>query len=126
MRILIDTHILIWHLEDHVQLSLQRSDIIEDSDNEILVSVASLWEIAIKLSLNKLNLSRSVDDIIRAIDASTGSWLTIDPKHLTHVAQLPFHHKDPFDRLIIAQAIAENLPIISSDPNFANYGVKVL
>lgn len=126
MRILIDTHIFIWHLEDDSALSLARSELIEDPSNEILLSIASLWEISIKLSIGKLTLSRSIEDVILHINRSTSSFLAIEPEHLVHVASLPFHHKDPFDRLLISQSLVEDIPIISSDPNFAEYGVELL
>jgi PIN domain nuclease of toxin-antitoxin system len=126
MRVLIDTHVLIWHLEDDAQLTLERSALIDDSDNEPLVSIASLWEIAIKQSLGKLRLLLQLDDIVHVVENSSTSLLTVEPNHLIHVATLPFHHKDPFDRLIIAQALAENIPIITSDPHFAKYGIELL
>ncbi|MGB7202581.1 MAG: type II toxin-antitoxin system VapC family toxin [Pyrinomonadaceae bacterium] len=126
MRFLIDTHVLIWHFEDDAQLTLERSAFIDDPDNEPLVSFASLWEIAIKQSLDKLKLSSSLDNIVGAIEESTTSLLPIDSRHLIRVAELQFHRKDPFDRLIIAQALAENIPIITSDPHFAAYGVALL
>ncbi len=126
MRILIDTHILIWHLEDDAHLSLARSEIIADPDNEILFSIASLWEIAIKLSRGKLAISKSIDDVVAYIEGSTSILFAIAPEHLIHVASLPFHHKDPFDRLIIAQSLVENIPILTSDSNFSAYGVELL
>ncbi len=126
MRFLIDTHVLIWHLEDDAQISLERSAIIDDPSNESLVSIASLWEIAIKLSLGKLKLSRSLDDFVKVFDSSTTSLLPIAPSHVISVAQLPFHHKDPFDRIIIAQALTEDIPIITSDSDFADYGVSIV
>lgn len=126
MRFLIDTHVLIWHLEDDAQLPLERSAVIDDPENESLVSIASLWEIAIKLSLGKLKLSRSLDDFIRVFDSSTTSLLPIAPDHVISVAHLPFHHKDPFDRIIIAQALTEGIPIITSDSDFAEYGVSTI
>lgn len=126
MRILIDTHILIWHLEDDAHLSLESSDLIADPDNEVLVSIASLWEIAIKLSKGKLAISKSIDDVVAHIEGSTSLLFAIEPEHLIHVASLPFHHRDPFDRLIIAQSLVENIPILTSDSNFAVYGVELL
>lgn len=126
MRILIDTHILIWHLEDDAHLSLAHSEIIADPDNKVLISIASLWEIAIKLSKGKLAISRSMNDVVSHIEQSTSLLFAIAPEHLIHVASLPFHHKDPFDRLIIAQSLVENIPIITSDSNFSEYGVELL
>lgn len=126
MRILIDTHILIWHLEDDVRLSQEHSDFIEDAGNAIYVSVASLWEIAIKTSLGKLSLSRSISEIFAEVDSSATSLLAIEPSHTLQVSSLPFHHKDPFDRMIIAQALVEDLSLVSNDVNFAYYGVDLL
>ncbi len=126
MRILIDTHILIWHLEDDAHLSLAHSEIIADPDNEVLISIASLWEIAIKLSKGKLVISRSISDVAAHVERSTSLLFAIEPEHLIRVASLPFHHKDPFDRLIIAQSLVENIPILTSDSNFADYGVELL
>lgn len=123
MRILVDTHVFIWHLEDDPALSLALSELIENPDNEILISIASIWEMAIKMSRGKLTLSRSIEDVIRHIERSKSSFLTIDPTHLARVVSLPFYHKDPFDRLIIAQALTEDIPIITSDRAFAAYGV---
>ncbi len=126
MRFLIDTHVLIWHIEDDEQLTLERSAFIDDPDNEPLVSIASLWEIAIKQSLGKLKLSSSLNNIVGAIEESTTSLLPIDSRHLIRIAELQFHHKDPFDRLIIAQALTEGIPIITSDSDFAAYGVSII
>jgi PIN domain nuclease of toxin-antitoxin system len=126
MRILIDTHILIWHLEDDARLSQEHSDLIEDAGNAIYVSVASLWEIAIKTSLGKLSLSRSISEIFAEVDSSATSLLAIEPSHTLQVSSLPFHHKDPFDRMIIAQALVEGLSLVSNDVNFADYGVDLL
>ena len=126
MRLLIDTHILIWHLEDDNQLPLAKSSVIADDDNEILISIASLWEIAIKMSLGKLKLSRTLAEIIEWIGHSTVSIMGIEPYHTHQVSKLPFHHKDPFDRMIIAQAISESIGIMTLDPAFSKYGVDLL
>lgn len=126
MRILIDTHILIWHLEDDSQLSLARSEIISDTDNSIFISVASLWEIAIKSSLGKLSLAKSIEDILAEINQSSSSIRPIEPGHTIQVSKLPFHHRDPFDRMIIAQAMVENIQLMSADNGFFVYGVDLL
>ena len=126
MRILIDTHILIWYLEGDDHLSPARRRFIADSNNEVLISIASVWEIAIKLSNGKLSISKSIAEVVSNVEQSTSSFFTIEPKHLIRVAHLPFHHKDPFDRLIIAQSLVDGLPIITSDSNFADYGVELL
>jgi PIN domain nuclease of toxin-antitoxin system len=123
---LIDTHILIWHLVGDAQLSPARWNLIADPDNKVLISIASLWEIAIKLSRGKLAISMSIEDVISCIERSTSSLAAIEPEHLIIVASLPFHHRDPFDRLIISQALIEGIPILTSDSNFAYYGVELL
>ncbi len=126
MRILIDTHILIWHLEGDEQLSPDRRLLITDPENVIFVSIASFWEVAIKSSLGKLSLSRSISEIFAEVDSSATSLLAIEPSHTLQVSSLPFHHKDPFDRMIIAQALVEDLSLVSNDVNFATYGVELL
>lgn len=126
MRILIDTHILIWHLEDDEQLSSHHGQLIEDPSNTVLISIASFWEIAIKTSRGKLELSKSIEDLISEIERSSIAILPIESKHIIQVSKLPFHHKDPFDRMIIAQVLVENVPIISTDSNFSKYGVTLL
>ena len=125
-RILIDTHVLIWHLEGDKQLSLAYRQLIDDSENSIFISITSFWEIAIKSSCGKLSLSRSIGEIIFEVEKSTSAILLIEPKHTIQVAQLPFLHKDPFDRMIIAQAMTEDLSLISADPEFEQYGVTLL
>lgn len=126
MRILIDTHILIWHLEGDEQLSPNRRSLITDPTNSIFISTASFWEIAIKSSLGKLSLSKSIEDIFVEIDQSTSSILSIEPNHALIVSKLPFHHRDPFDRMIIAQAQVELLDVMTSDVAFADYGLNLI
>jgi len=126
MRILLDTHILIWQIEDDQKLSLSYSELIEGPANDVFISVVSFWEIAIKLSRGKLSLSRSLDDIIRAVRSSTITILPIEPEHTLRVAQLPFLHKDPFDRMLAAQSLTENLSLITTDTIMGDYGVKML
>jgi PIN domain nuclease of toxin-antitoxin system len=126
MRILLDTHVLIWHVEDDPQLSNDYSDQIEDAANQVFVSIASLWEIAIKMSIGKLKLSLAFSDLTSRLDASTIIILPIETRHLDIVVTLPFHHKDPFDRLLIAQSLSEGITLISADPHFGSYGVPLL
>ena len=126
MRILIDTHILIWHLGDDERLSSYHGQIIENPANSVLVSIASFWEIAIKSSRGKISLARSIEDILAEIDHSSSTILPIKPEHTLQVSKLPFHHKDPFDRMIIAQAVVEGVTLMSTDRDFTAYGVDVL
>lgn len=126
MNLLLDTHILIWFLEGNSSLSKSRRQLVADSQNIVYASIASLWEIAIKISLNKLTLSRPLIDVIKQIAAEDIEILPISPEHILQVSILPFYHRDPFDRIIIAQAQTENLPIVTDDGDFGNYAVKIL
>ncbi len=122
MNILIDTHILLWHLTDNPRLSLAQSRIIEDPTHVKFFSVASLWEMAIKSSLGKLDLRRPLEELIPA----EISVLPIRLSHLKTLQSLPFHHKDPFDRLLVAQAQVENLWLMTDDENISKYTLKLL
>lgn len=126
MRTIIDTHILIWFLEGNPTLSKSRRQFIAAAQNEIFVSIASLWEIAVKISIGKLALAKPISDVIKQITAENIEILPISTDHILKVSSLPFHHRDPFDRIIIAQSQIENLPIIKGDTDFANYNVKIL
>lgn len=125
MLYLMDTHVLIWFLHNDKQLSKKALDIIET--NDVIVSVASLWEISIKTSLGKLTLAEPFNDffpkqlIINGIDI-----LSITISHLNKVNTLKFVHRDPFDRLIIAQSLVENIPLISKGTKFHDYGVNLI
>lgn len=126
MQLLLDTDILIWFLEGKSKLSIRQRDLIIDGENDVYASIASLWEIAIKLSLRKLDLTKSFDEIINALRKENIEVLPITPDHLVKVTTLHFRHRDPFDRIIIAQAMSEEIPIMTLDRNFAEYGVEVL
>ena len=126
MELLIDTHILIWFLEGNKSLSKPRRQIISDSQNDVFVSIASLWEIAVKISLGKLTLAQPFADVIKQIAVQNIEVLPILPQHTLQVSVLPFHHRDPFDRIIVAQSQSENLPIVTNDIEFSHYGVKLL
>ncbi|MBA2495462.1 MAG: type II toxin-antitoxin system VapC family toxin [Acidobacteria bacterium] len=126
MLLLLDTHILIWFLEGNKLLSKSRRQIISNPQNDVFVSIASLWETAIKISVGKLTLKQPLANVIKQIIVQDIEILPIMPEHTLQVSTLPFHHRDPFDRLIIAQAQIENLMIISDDSNFGSYGIKLL
>ena len=124
MRLLLDSHAFLWFIMGSANLSVNARALIEDPANERLLSVASLWEIAIKTSFGKLTLSAPFDELIPAQLKLNGiDLLNIKVDHLSTLTTLPFHHRDPFDRLIIAQAIVEKLPVISLDGAFDTYGV---
>ena len=126
MHILLDTHILLWHLEDDVRLPNDKSQLIEDPSNSILVSVASFWEIAIKSGLGKLKLTITLDDLIKVVRKSTFSILLIEPEHTIRIEKLPYLHKDPFDRMLAAQALTENISVMSVDGFFEDSGVRIV
>ena len=121
MRILIDTHILIWMLEGNPKLSSQRRGIISDPGNEVFVSVVSYWEIAIKTSSGKLSISKPSIDILEEVAESSSNLILVEPSHTLAVSTLPFHHRDPFDRMLIAQSIVEAIPLVSADTSFVAY-----
>ena len=127
MRLLLDTHTLLWFALTDPQLSSTATSLIMDPDNEKLVSPASYWEIAIKISIKKYALSKPYEIFMdEAIDKNGFGYLHIEPKHTAALTTLPFHHKDPFDRLLIAQAIIEGIPIVSGDAVLDSYPVKRL
>ena len=126
MRVLLDTHVLIWYLEGNENLSRSQRQLIVKPETEVFVSVASLWEIAVKTSIGKLKLTRSLTDILEQLSVQSFELLTIAPGHVLQVASLPFHHRDPFDRMLIAQAKVEFLHVVTVDPQFQPYGVKVI
>jgi PIN domain nuclease of toxin-antitoxin system len=127
MRLLLDTHTFLWFLNDDSQLSTQARGLIEDGANEVFLRVASLWEMAIKISLGKLQLSQSFDPFIaEQLTLNSIKLLDITLAHTAAVIPLPFHHRDPFDRLVIAQALTEAMPIVGADRAFDAYGITRL
>ncbi|MEG4348397.1 type II toxin-antitoxin system VapC family toxin [Microcoleus sp. LAD1_D3] len=122
MRLLLDTHTLIWFFAGDSQLSANARILIEDEDNNKLVSIASIWEMAIKESKGHLNLSLPLHEYIaQKLSLEDFNLLNINLDHLSQIVTMPFYHKDPFDRLLIAQAIMEGIPILSKDSAFAAY-----
>ena len=125
MRVLLDTHAFLWHLWDSPERSGLCRSLIADPANEILLSTGSWWELAIKQSVGKLGIEMPFDDFLTA--AARENRLTlfpIAPAHLRLVAGLPFHHRDPFDRLLVAQSLAEGVPLLSRDEGLDAYGVR--
>jgi PIN domain nuclease of toxin-antitoxin system len=123
MRFLLDTHTLLWFIDGDEKLSSKARSHIENPENDICVSIASFYEIAIKLKTGKLSLSKSLDGIWQDTISQKISILPISKKYLLQYDQVPLlaEHRDPFDRLIIASAIAEDLTVITKDEKFANY-----
>jgi hypothetical protein len=125
MRFLLDTHSLLWFFSGDTQLSDRTRAIMEDINQTKLISLASVWEMAIKLSKNKLTLAIPLEDYInQKIQFQDYELLPIRLHHLNLISTLPFFHNDPFDRLLIAQAIADNLPILSCDVSLDAYKIK--
>lgn len=127
MKVLLDSHALLWFVWDHPKLSPKARDLMVDSQNDLLFSMGSLWEIAIKVSIGKLALAGPYEVFMKQV--ITTNHITILPvtvRHTATVASLPFHHRDPFDRLLIAQAMVEQVPIICGDTAFDAYPVTRL
>ncbi len=127
MRVLLDTNAFLWFIMGSKKLSKKARHIIEDTENEKFISVASLWEMAIKYSLGKLKFSKPFELIIpQQIKVNGVDLLQIDLSHITYLSILPFHHRDPFDRLIISQSAVEKMPVVGSDTSFDNYQIQRL
>lgn len=125
MECLIDTHTLLWIVTDDVQLSKKARRIFLDEQNEIFISITSLWEIAIKVSLKRLNLNQTLNEFyIRHVVGNKIRLLDLKVEHLEVLETLSFHHRDPFDRLIISQAIVEKIPLLSNDKVLSKYPIK--
>jgi PIN domain nuclease of toxin-antitoxin system len=124
MRVLWDTQAFLWFNEGNPRLTRLARRHVEDPDNQRWLSVASVWETAIKVSTGKLTLGPSLEVFIqRRLDSSVSDLLPVTLDHLAMVVRLPFHRRDPFDRLLIAQGLVEGVPIVSSDAVFDAYGV---
>lgn len=122
MKILLDTHIIIWHLTNDPRLSARNSALLEDPSVEKIVSLVSIWEIAIKVNIGKLRLQAGFDEII----PPDTTLLDLQLSHALRYQSLPLHHRDPFDRMLIAQAQVENLALMTDDPNFPRYALNLV
>ena len=126
MRVLLDSHIFLWSATGSSQISIALQDRIVEAE-QVYVSLASEWELTIKEHNGKLQAPARVGDIFdRYLHATTVQVLEIERSHFRRLAQLPLHHRDPFDRLLIAQALEQDLTVVTSDRIFARYGVKLL
>ena len=125
MRYLLDTHALIWIVTEDQKLSKKAKRIYLDNSNEIYLSAASVWEMAIKISLKKLTLEDKLSSFVdKHILGNNIGILNITADHALPLESLRYHHKDPFDRLIVAQCIQERLQLISKDPIFDSYEIR--
>lgn len=123
MRLLLDTHALLWAIIDPDRLSDQAREALRDGGNDVFASAVAVWEIEIKRALRKL---AAPDDLIGVLTATGFEPLPISLPHATRAGSLPPHHRDPFDRMLIAQAELEALTIVTRDARFAAYGVPLL
>lgn len=127
MRLLLDSHSFLWFCEGNPSLSSAARAAIEDSRNEVWISHATAWELAIKVGLKKLDLRLPYEELFPgAVHANGFGILLPDFRHYRELVPLPWHHRDPFDRLLIAQAKCEGLTLVSRDPKFSAYGMPVL
>ncbi|ANK88424.1 PilT domain-containing protein (plasmid) [Rhizobium phaseoli] len=121
MRLLLDTHALLWWLNDDEKLGNHARRLIGDPENDVLVSAVSLWEITVKLRIGKLDAD--IEEIVAILPDQGFDRLDISDAHLIALAALPLHHRDPFDHLLMAQAVAEGAYLVSDDQNVALYGI---
>jgi PIN domain nuclease of toxin-antitoxin system len=127
MKVLLDTHTFLWWITDDPKLSLRAREIFADGNNELLLSAASGWEISIKVQIGRLRLPADPQHFIPdQLSINAIRSLPIQMNHVLHVSTLPNHHQDPFDRLSVAQAQLEELPILSADPQIGKYQVDVI
>jgi PIN domain nuclease of toxin-antitoxin system len=127
MRVLLDTHALLWIVADSPRLTPAARRMAGDPAIVKLVSIASLWEIAVKVRLKKLEHGKEFDDLVGLIESQKlAEFLPITPAHVKRLRHLEMHHRDPFDRMLVAQALAENLTLVSADTSLDAYGVQRL
>ena len=127
MRLLLDTHMFLWFLSDDSRIPQDKRNAITSSENSVLVSAASVWEIAIKTSIGRLKMARTdVMKLPELINASGFDDLPVLARHAAAVISLPMHHRDPFDRLLIAQTQTERLALVTVDPAILRYDIETL
>ena len=126
MKLLLDTHVFIWWSGEPDKLSEKALDACENRANRLILSIVSIWEMQIKMQLGKLKLKRSLKDLVEnQQNINNLQILPVSPNHIFMLDNLPMHHRDPFDRLLISQAIEENLALVSKDQAFSDYAVKL-
>ena len=124
MRLLLDTHTVIWFINGDSRLPQHIREMLEDETNIIYVSMISLWEMSIKSRQGKLDLHRTLADIVHLLHGNGFRLLTIRLSHVYRLDALAFHHKDPFDRMLIAQSLAGGFVLVGSDDVFDRYGIR--
>lgn len=127
MKILLDTNTFLWAIADEPKLSKKAGNEFIDGSNSLYISIASIWEIIIKVSINKLKLPKPASVfLMKQISINRIRMLEIKQEHIYHLERLPFHHRDPFDRLIISQSLVEKMPVATADRIFKKYGIKTI
>jgi len=127
MKILIDTHAFLWLLTGDSRLSERAREAFLDTEHKIHLSAASFWEITIKISLGKLKLKKAwMETVQKEMKRNLVIWLPIEMPHCEQVTKLPFHHRDPFDRILIAQAMVEGMHVLTNDSHFSDYTIKII
>ena len=124
MDLLLDTHAYIWFATNNSKLPKPVKKDIENKDNNLFLSIASLWEIAIKLQIKKLEIGYTIEQVIELAEENSFTILPIEPYHIIKLQSLKFHHRDPFDRILAAQALGEKMHLVSADDIFDSYKVK--
>jgi len=126
MRLLVDTHVFLWFILDDPRIATTARPLLVSPDHERSISIASVWEVAIKYGLGKLQLVGGLPGFFREIEQANFDILDIAPGHIMDLATLPLHHRDPFDRMLIAQAKHEGMHLLTADPLFSAYDVPLI
>lgn len=125
-RFLLDTHTFLWWIQGNPSLSDRAQEILSDDNNQLCLSVVSLWEVTIKLNIGKLTIPHTIDELYKLLDLFNVELIHISQSDLKQYLALPLHHRDPFDRILIAQAIERSLVLVSADRSFEAYSVQQL
>lgn len=125
MKLLLDTHTFLWWDSEPEKLSQRALELCQNPENMLILSVASIWEMQIKIQLGKLKIKMPLSELIRQQQENGIGILPVEASHIFAVENLPNHHKDPFDRLLVAQAIVEDAVLVSADPLITQYPVRV-
>ncbi|MBK7383540.1 MAG: type II toxin-antitoxin system VapC family toxin [Flavobacteriales bacterium] len=126
MRLLADTHVFLWFILDDPRIATTARPLLVSPDHERFISIASVWEVAIKHGLGKLQLTGGMSGFLRDFVKANFHLLDITPGHILELATLPLHHRDPFDRMLIAQASHESMHLLTADPQFEAYDVPLI
>jgi PIN domain nuclease of toxin-antitoxin system len=127
VKVLLDTHAFLWAITDNPQLSDKARRMFTSSDNELLLSAASVWEILAKVQIGRLHLPKPAGDYLeRQLAKNAITVLPVQLRHVLRLERLPLHHRDPFDRILIAQSLEEELPVLTADPLMKNYSAPLI